>query len=121
MRYPKVTFGKHFPDSRLYDWMVYDQITGFKVWHSEVVKLDKYTGKGGLLTHYSVANKALNIDYGLVPYKIPAELPIKEATSNHQVNPDIYSPNTTFEEQETLAAQENINIIASDGSYILVG
>lgn len=83
MRYPKITFGRRFPEERLFDYMIYDQITGYKIWRSEAVKLDTYTGKGGLLTHKNVAEKALNIVYGLVPYKIPAERPIPETTSNH--------------------------------------
>lgn len=84
MKFPKVTFGKHFPDHRWNDYMIYDQITGFKIWASEATKLDVYTGKGGLYTHNLVAAKALNIDYGLIPYKIPAEQPIPYSTNNHE-------------------------------------
>lgn len=83
MKFPKTAFGKRYPESKLGDYVIYDQITGFKIWASEATKLDVYTGKGGLYTHNLVSAKALNIDYGLIPYKIPAETPIPFSTENH--------------------------------------
>ena len=80
--------------------MIYDQITGYKIWKSEAVKLDTYTGKGGLYTHWTVAETAFNIDYGLVRYKIPAERPIPFTTSNHPA-PDEGTTGTYLDVENT--------------------
>ena len=51
-----------------------------------MVKLTTYTGKGGLLVCQDDADV---IDYGLVPYKVPAETPITDTSTNHYAsNPE---------------------------------
>ena len=56
--------------SRRGDWVFFCDICGQKYYGSEAIKLSTYTGRGGLIV---CSNDADKIDYGLVPYKIPAQ------------------------------------------------
>lgn len=58
---------------RLTDWVIYCAICGSKTWASDSFILDNYTGRGGLRVCPDCNDP---IDYGLVPYKIPAEQPV---------------------------------------------
>lgn len=62
------------------DWYVYCDICGRKLKASESVRLDTYTGRGGLIVCKQDADR---IDYGTVPYKIPTEQNIPWARINH--------------------------------------
>jgi hypothetical protein len=62
-----------FTPGRLGDFVYFCQQCGTKCWASETVKLGTYTGHGGL----RVCSECVDvIDYGIVPYKIPAEKPV---------------------------------------------
>lgn len=56
------------------NWTFNCQICGQKAWASESRKLNVYTGRGGLRVCLECADP---IDYGTVPYKIPAERPVQ--------------------------------------------
>lgn len=51
---------------------IYDELTGFKIPLSEAVKLPKYTGFDGFLTHKS---NVFQISHSLVPFTPPSEKP----------------------------------------------
>lgn len=55
---------------RIGDWVVYCHICGCKAWASDTQKLSNETGRGGLRVCPDCVDV---IDYGIVPYKIPAE------------------------------------------------
>lgn len=68
-----------YTPNRLHDHIIMCDICGNPTWYSEAVKLTTYTGRGGCLVCPKDADP---IDYGLVPYKIPAERPVKETRTN---------------------------------------
>lgn len=92
-----------YKKSRLGDYIIFCDICGQPCWHSESVKLDKYTGRGGLVVCLKDADP---IDYGLVPYKIPAEKPVpivRVNNFNDSVNiEETFSPITNYETQNPL-------------------
>lgn len=55
------------------DWVVFCAICGSKTWASDTTKLAPETGRGGLIVCPDCVDP---IDYGLVPYRIPAEAPV---------------------------------------------
>ena len=56
-------------------------ICGDRCWASTARKLSTYTGRGGLIVCPECDDP---IDYGLVPYTIPAEKPVPFAFDNTQ-------------------------------------
>ncbi len=56
--------------SRRGDWVIFCDICGQKCYASEATRLSAATGRGGLIVCPKDVDK---IDYGLIPYKIPAE------------------------------------------------
>lgn len=86
-----------FSPARIGDWVMNCQICKKKLYASESFLLDTYTGKGGLRV-CSDCNDP--IDYGLVPYKIPAEQPIPfsfDATFAGNPNPPYPEPYKPFD------------------------
>ena len=80
--------------ARLGDYLFSCAICKCPTWASERVVLDKYTGRGGL---WVCPDDADVIDYGLVPYKIPAERPVYRSqdlinSNNPEVIPETYPP-----------------------------
>jgi hypothetical protein len=83
-----------FSPGRLGDWVVFCDICGQKCYASETSKLSTYTGRGGLIVCKNDKDK---IDYGLVPYNVPAEKNIPWTRINHTntsngsepINPEI--------------------------------
>lgn len=69
---------------RLGDFPFDCDICGGRYWYSESTVLGVYTGRGGCLVCRNCADP---IDYGLVPYKIPAERPVP--TSRTAIPPDL--------------------------------
>lgn len=59
-----------YNSDHLNDWIIYCDICGKPTWYSQSVLLKAETGRGGLLVCMQDADP---IDYGLVPYNIPAE------------------------------------------------
>lgn len=55
------------------DWTFSCSVCGMKGWGSEAVRLGVYTGHGGAVCHPECVYE---VDYGLVPYKIPSEAPV---------------------------------------------
>jgi len=76
---------------RYWDWQVYDDITGFKVWASETVELRPETSFGGLRTtkwkHYGT-------DWGAIPYEVKVEQPVPWTRINHQTQGTVSVFNT---------------------------
>lgn len=66
-----------FTPARQGDYTSFCQICGQKCWSSEIRKQDTYTGRGGTLACKECQDP---IDYGLVPYKVPAERPVPFTT-----------------------------------------
>lgn len=64
---------KKFSPARMWDYTFACDICGAKCWASEGTVLDVYTGRGGAFVCPECNDP---IDYGLVPYKIPAEKPV---------------------------------------------
>src|ERR1700733_2002114 len=62
---------------RLGDWTIYCMTCGSKTWASDSQVLSNETGRGGLRVCPDCVDV---IDYGIVPYKIPAEQPIPYAS-----------------------------------------
>lgn len=85
-----------FTPARLGDWVFNCQICGMKCWASESFVLDTYTGRGGLRVCPECNDP---IDYGLVPYTIPAEIPVPFAIDATQAaNPEsIYQQYPSFD------------------------
>lgn len=76
---------------RIHDWVCYCAICGSKTWATDTQVLGIYTGRGGL----RVCPDCVDVtDYGLVPYKIPAEKPVPY--SNYLlpagIGPQVYPP-----------------------------
>ncbi len=70
-------------------------ICGTRCWASEATKLPVETGKGGLLVCPSCVDA---VDYGTVPYKIPAERPVptvRDAISTYSQTYDPFDADTT--------------------------
>jgi hypothetical protein len=61
------------------DYQMFCDQCGMICWASKSQVLDKNTGKGGLRVCPVCVDK---IDYGLIPYKIPAEKPIPDSRIN---------------------------------------
>lgn len=59
---------------------IYCDLCGQACYVHQIVKLSPETGRGGLLV---CQNDADNIDFGLVPFVIPNEQPIRVARINH--------------------------------------
>lgn len=83
-----------FQGGRLGDYVFDCQICGQRAWFSESFTLSVYTGRGGLRVCSECKDP---IDYGLVPYKVPAEQPVPLAldsnyTANPTAIPQIYAP-----------------------------
>lgn len=69
-----------FDPGKLGDWVVFCDICGQKCYASESSQLEAYTGRGGLI----VCPKDIDaIDYGLIPYTIPAEKNVPFTRINH--------------------------------------
>lgn len=67
-------------------------ICGQKAWTSEAITLDIYTGRGGLKVCRECNDP---IDYGIVPYKVPAEKSVPWAIdAMYSNNPGVF--NATF-------------------------
>lgn len=64
-----------YTSKHLTDHLVHCDICGTICWYSETRTLDTYTGQGGAIVCKRHKDP---IDYGLVPYKIRAEKPVKE-------------------------------------------
>ncbi len=112
---------------RLNDFIIFCDICAQPCWYSESIKLGVYTGRGGARVCRKDADA---IDYGLVPYKIPAEKPIPEARVNNFNNStnitETYSPIQDYEIQNPLSyiptpstsgsilVWENINYVTWD-------
>ncbi len=88
---------KYTPD-RLNDYIIYCQICGSPCWHSESIRLDDYTGRGGLIV---CPRDRDAIDYGLVPYKVPAERSVPEVSINNLADSEdienLYPPITIIQ------------------------
>lgn len=69
-----------FSPGRRGDWVVFCDICGQKCYASEASKLSTYTGRGGLIVCPKDVDK---IDYGLIPYRSPAEKNIPWTRINH--------------------------------------
>lgn len=69
-----------FNGTNLNDHVIYCDICGCPCLYSEATVLDTYTGRGGLLV---CPRDVDTIDYGLVPYVIPAEQPVDNTRINH--------------------------------------
>lgn len=63
------------------DWKLYDDITGWAVYSSEVTKLNPDTSLGGLMTKWSSLYRT---DWGALPYKLPTEENIPYTRIQHQ-------------------------------------
>jgi hypothetical protein len=59
---------------------IYCDICGQACYADEATKLKPETGRGGLLV---CPNDVDSIDYGLIPYVLPNERPVKWAKVNH--------------------------------------
>lgn len=86
---------RHSSNAKLKDWngprdhYVYDDLTGWRHFKSEMIKMDIYSGHGGL---YAKKDIAYPVHYGLVPYTVPAEKPIQETRTNHTEYTDAVEP-----------------------------
>lgn len=83
-----------FTKNRIGDFITYCDTCGCMCWASETIQLHTYSGEGNIRVCLDDYDK---IDYGLVPYKIPAEKPVPFArdtvyVSNPQNIPQTYSP-----------------------------
>lgn len=83
-----------FTKNRIGDFITYCDQCGCMCWASETVPLDTYSGKGNIRVCFDDYD---GIDYGLVPYKIPAEKPVPFArdtvyVSNPQAIPETFKP-----------------------------
>lgn len=59
---------------------IFCDICGQACYTYEAIKLKPETGRGGLLV---CPNDVDKIDFGLIPYTLPNERPVKEARTNH--------------------------------------
>ena len=73
------------------DYYVYDDLTGWRIFASEAVKMPKYSGVDGMRAHYSYALKAAA---GYTPFVPPVEKPIPWTRSGPAVPPDAFPPVT---------------------------
>ena len=83
-----------FSPPRVGDYIIFCDICGAKCYASEATTLSTYTGHGGLLVCPLDVDP---IDYGIVPYKIPAEQPVPTTRNNHYSSnpssvPDVHTP-----------------------------
>lgn len=62
------------------DWYVFCDICGQRCYASETGKLSAYTGRGGLIV---CENDKDEVDFGLVPFTIPAEQNVPFTRINH--------------------------------------
>lgn len=107
---------RRFNPGRLGDWIVFCDICGQKYYASETTKLSTYTGRGELIVCKKDADK---LDYGLVPYKPPAEQNIPWVRINH-TNTANATPLVDLENMALIYAlvtsQDSIQIAASQDS-----
>lgn len=68
-----------YTSDRLNDYIIDCDVCGAPCWYSETTKLKPDTGRGGCLV---CSRDKDPIDYGLVPFKIRAEKPVKETRIN---------------------------------------
>lgn len=62
-----------FNPARLGDFVFFCDICGIKEWSSKATKLAPQTGRGGAI----VCPRCIDaVDYGQIPYKVPAEVPV---------------------------------------------
>jgi hypothetical protein len=95
-----------------WDWILWCDICGTRCWGSEATRLNVYTGRGGLMVCPDCNDP---IDYGLVPYKVPAEKPvpiIRDASQAYNPN-SIYTQAGSFPYQQYDPATTNPQTIIS--------
>src|SRR5260221_9589797 len=80
---------RNFDREKRWDWIVWCDICGTRCWGSEATKLSTYTGRGGAIVCPDCNDP---IDYGIVPYSIPAEKPVPFVRDASQAN----DPNAIF-------------------------
>lgn len=107
-------------NSRLGDWYIFCDICGRKCLASKAVKLDTYTGRGGLIVCPYDADK---IDPGVIPYRTPSEQNVPWTRINH-TNTDDGAPLVDLESmtyQYYLASSQDGAIIMSsqDDAWII--
>lgn len=108
--------GDRFNPGRLGDWVVFCDICGQKCYASEATRLSTYTGRGGLIVCPKDVDK---IDYGLMPYRIPAEKNTPWTRINH-TNVEDGSPVFDYETATVEQLGDYQYLTTSQGDEVLV-
>lgn len=106
-------YNNKYSSSRLSDHIVFCHICGQPCWYSESIRLDQYTGRGGLLVCKRDADK---IDYSLVPFKVPPERPAEEVAVNNfadETADSLFSPITDYQTINPLDGTRADDVVAA--------